>query len=176
MFVTSVTVGPFRSIDKEQNVAIDDDVTVLVGMNEAGKTVFLQALHKTSDVLGIAKFEPVDDYPRKNLNTYQKRHGTSPDKVVAIRYALYEAERQALAAALGVSVPEDFSFAITTTYANGRTIDLRLDDRAAVAALANRTDISGEARRFKERRRSKVWWNPWKPSSARRRTKRSSRR
>jgi hypothetical protein len=146
MRVTSVSVGPFRSIDKEQVVEIDEDVTVLVGMNEAGKTVFLQSLRKTNDVLGLARFEPVDDYPRKNLNTYQKRHGTSPEEVVTIRYALNEDERKRLAAAIGVGVPDDFSFSITTDYANDCSIGLHLDERAAVAALANRPDVSGDAR------------------------------
>ena len=46
MLLISSTVGPFRSISSAQLVQIDPTVTVLVGMNEAGKTVFLQALQK----------------------------------------------------------------------------------------------------------------------------------
>src|SRR5690606_14427773 len=36
MLLTSVKVGPFRSINEQQTTEIDPQVTVLVGMNEAG--------------------------------------------------------------------------------------------------------------------------------------------
>jgi predicted ATP-dependent endonuclease of OLD family len=61
MRLISATVGPIKSIEKAADVKINDGVTVLVGMNESGKTVFLQALQKSDDVLGIDKFDPVDD-------------------------------------------------------------------------------------------------------------------
>lgn len=72
MLLVSAKVGPFKSINVPQSVAIDSAVTVLVGMNEAGKTVFLQALKKSRDALGLAGFDPVDDYPRKDLPPYLK--------------------------------------------------------------------------------------------------------
>jgi len=56
MLLVSATVGPFKSIDKPETVSIEEAVTVLVGMNEAGKTVFLQALEKSADVLNAAGF------------------------------------------------------------------------------------------------------------------------
>lgn len=63
-------LGPFRSINTEQTVAIDPDVTVFVGMNEAGKTVFLKALHKSLDAMKSEEFDPIEDYPRKDLSAY----------------------------------------------------------------------------------------------------------
>ena len=39
MLLSKAKVGPFKSINDPQTVAIDPNVTVLVGMNEAGKTV-----------------------------------------------------------------------------------------------------------------------------------------
>lgn len=65
MLLVSAKVGPFRSINTAQAVAIDSEVTVFIGMNEAGKTVFLKALHKSLDAMGNEKFDPVEDYPRK---------------------------------------------------------------------------------------------------------------
>jgi len=67
MFLISAKVESFKSINTPQTVLIDDEVTVLVGMNEAGKTVFLKALEKSNDAQGLAKFDPVSDYPRKGL-------------------------------------------------------------------------------------------------------------
>ena len=49
MFLISAKVESFKSINTPQTVLIDDEVTVLVGMNEAGKTVFLKALEKSND-------------------------------------------------------------------------------------------------------------------------------
>lgn len=67
MLLTSVKVGPFCSINEPQTTEIDPQVTVLVGMNEAGKTVFLRALHKAKDALDKEKFDLTEDYPRKDL-------------------------------------------------------------------------------------------------------------
>ena len=73
MQLTSVEVRPFRSINEPQKTDIDPQTTVLVGMNEAGKTVFLKALHKAKDALGKEKFNLTDDYPRKDLTSYKRR-------------------------------------------------------------------------------------------------------
>ena len=62
MKLVSAKVGPFRSINTVQDVVIDPEVTVFVGMNEAGKTVFLKALHKSLDAMDVEKFDPVEDY------------------------------------------------------------------------------------------------------------------
>lgn len=45
------------SIDKEQTVEIDEEVTVLVGMNEAGKTVFLKSLMTAPTALAYPRSE-----------------------------------------------------------------------------------------------------------------------
>ena len=88
MLLISAKVGPFKSINSPQTVEIEDAVTVFVGMNEAGKTVFLQALEKSNDVLGIALFEPIEDYPRKDLPPYLKQHKTKAAEVTTLRYRL----------------------------------------------------------------------------------------
>jgi predicted ATP-dependent endonuclease of OLD family len=78
MKLVRATVGPFRSINEPQAVSIDPEVTVLVGMNEAGKTVFLKALHKAKDALGKEVFNITDDYPRERCHHIQEasRRGT----------------------------------------------------------------------------------------------------
>ncbi|MGZ5153619.1 MAG: AAA family ATPase, partial [Burkholderiales bacterium] len=52
MLLVSASVGPFRSINKAQKLDVDRNITVIVGMNEAGKTVILQSLQKAGDALG----------------------------------------------------------------------------------------------------------------------------
>ncbi|UUZ70873.1 ATP-binding protein [Polaromonas sp. P1(28)-8] len=75
-----------------QNMSFDPTVTVFVGMNEAGKTVLLKALHKSADALGEASFDPIEDYPRKDLSAYLKKQSTSPEVVAELTYALSETE------------------------------------------------------------------------------------
>lgn len=86
MQIVSAVVGPFKSINSPQKVEIESDVTVLVGMNEAGKMVFLQALQKADDAQDLAGFDPVHDYPRKAFTPYMKRHVKKPETVVVLEY------------------------------------------------------------------------------------------
>src|SRR5437764_1090404 len=122
MQLVSATVGPFKSIESPTEVKIEESVTVLVGMNEAGKTVFLQALQKSNDVFGVAKFDHIDDYPRKNLNAYERRHATTPDNATVLTYKLTESEVAETNALLHTTLPKDFLFAITHKYNNRRSI------------------------------------------------------
>jgi len=92
----SAKVGPFKSINTPQLVTIDPEVTVFVGMNEAGKTVFLQALQKSEDAQKLAKFNPIYDYPRKSLTPYMKRHPSSPEVAAVLEYKPKEPLRRYL--------------------------------------------------------------------------------
>jgi len=63
----------YKSIEDSSTVEIADDITVLVGKNESGKTAFLEALHKGLP-LATAKFDFVFDYPRKDYVKYRPQH------------------------------------------------------------------------------------------------------
>ena len=107
MQLTSAAIGPFRSINAPQTLAIDPSVTVLVGMNEAGKTVLLKALHKAADALGEDVFDPIEDYPRRNLSSYLKKHSTDPDTVVVLNYELDDGEVQTINKKLGTNLKSE---------------------------------------------------------------------
>lgn len=145
MRLLSVAVGPFRSVDTKIDVKIDPQVTALVGMNEAGKTVFLNALNKAADVLGIDKFDPVEDYPRKALPTYLKGHEKSPADVVSLTFVLTDDEVSALSETLKTTVPQGFKFTLTSRYNNTRSIDVAADERPAIVALATDARLSSDA-------------------------------
>jgi hypothetical protein len=148
MFLISANVGPFKSIDTPQDVKIEETITPLVGMNEAGKTVFLQALEKAHDALGVAKFDPIEDYPRKDLSQYLKQHKTSPSDVVVLSYRLAKPEIDELNAEFGLSLKADFAFSLTFKYDNSRTVSVNLDDKGL---RARRPGCRGAAR-FRRRR------------------------
>lgn len=101
MILVEATVGPFRSINSPQTITIDPKVTALVGMNEAGKTVVLKAMEKSKDALKLESFNPTNDYPRKDLATYLKRHSATPDKAAVLTYELSAADAKAVNDKLG---------------------------------------------------------------------------
>ena len=62
-------------------------------MNEAGKTIFLQAFEKSNDVLGLAQLDPVNNYPRKNLPAYLRDYTMrKPAEATVLTYALTDEE------------------------------------------------------------------------------------
>jgi predicted ATP-dependent endonuclease of OLD family len=145
MRLLSAKVGPFKSILHPQTVEVGPKATVLVGMNEAGKTVFLHALQKTQDALGVANFDPVEDYPRKDLSTYLKRHQGTPEEVVTLTFALTKAEVKEINDTFHTALPDSYSFSITRKYDNALTIGNSVDERPVVAHLSTNSSLTPAA-------------------------------
>lgn len=146
MLLVSAEVGPFKSINKPQAVGLDPAVTVLVGMNESGKTVFLQSLQKTRDAVGLAAFDPVDDYPRKDLSTYLKQHKAKVSDAAKLTYRLTEEEIAELNARFLTALAKDFEFSVTHRYDNRANVHLVVDEPQVVAALIAQADVSSDAK------------------------------
>ena len=64
----------YKCIEKEQSFNVEDDITVLVGMNESGKTSILEALAKTNYFEKDDKFafNMTHDFPRKQKKAADK--------------------------------------------------------------------------------------------------------
>jgi hypothetical protein len=147
MQLITAQVGPFKSISSPQNVRIDPEVTVFVGMNEAGKTVFLQALEKSRDALGIARFNPVDDYPRKDLPAYLKRQTPkpNPERATSLTYRLTDDEVAELNRTLKTEIPKGFVFSVNHRYDNEFNLEYEIDEKPMVEALASIPGWSSDA-------------------------------
>ena len=67
MKLTNVTIHKYKSFEQEQMFEVQDDVTILVGMNESGKTSVLEAIAKTNYFQNDKKFKfnVTHDYPRR---------------------------------------------------------------------------------------------------------------
>lgn len=144
MLLVSAKVGPFKCINVPQTVKIDNAVTVLVGMNESGKTVFLESLRKSDDVLGLASFDPVEDYPRKDLPAYLKQHKTDPSKVTDFTYQLTESELTELNRKFQTELPLGFQFSISHDYSNHSTIGIDIDEGPVLISLLRDSKLSTE--------------------------------
>ena len=136
MILVSAKVGPFRSMNSVQIVAVDPAVTVFVGMNEAGKTVLLKALQKSADALGEESFGPVEDYPRKDLSAYLKNHKTQADVAISLTYALSDDEIGRVNAKLGTSLESGHQLVLSHKYDNTKIIDLTVDELPLIEAFA----------------------------------------
>jgi len=148
MRLVRAAVGPYKSINVQQDVSIDPEVTVLVGMNEAGKTVFLEGLVKSRDVMGAAKFNPVDDYPRKDLPGYLKVHDAKPATATKLTFQPTAEQITMLRESYHAVVGDDFTFELGYNYKNELSI-LRFDapdERAALAHLAVDPRLQTDAR------------------------------
>ncbi len=136
MILVSAKIGPFRSMNTVQSIDIDPEVTVFVGMNEAGKTVILKALEKSADALQQEAFDVVEDYPRKDLTSYQKKHKTEPAAVTELTYGLDDDEIASINSELGTTIPNGFRFSVIHKYDGKRTINISLDEGPVAAAIA----------------------------------------
>src|SRR5713226_70048 len=145
MFLISAEVGPFKSIDRPQKVLIDEAATVLVGLNEAGKTVFLKALEKSNDALEIAHFDPIEDYPRKDLPKYFKQHQSEPTQVSKLTYQLNDAEIAELNNDLHTKVNPGFTFSIAHFYNNTSRIEIKVDEAPVLESLDSDSRLSSDA-------------------------------
>lgn len=142
MLLVSAKVGPFRSINTEQAIAIDPEVTVFVGMNEAGKTVFLKALHKSNDANKSEGFDPIEDYPRKDLSAYMKRHATTPENATTLTFQPTNDQIAQINNTLHTSLKPEFQFSVSYKYDNTRSIEMTVDEIPVITALAASPGLS----------------------------------
>jgi len=79
-----VTIHKYKCIENDQSFEVDDNITVLVGMNESGKTSVLEALAKTNYFTADDrfKFNATHDYPRKEKKKMEKS-GIEPKAVTS---------------------------------------------------------------------------------------------
>jgi AAA15 family ATPase/GTPase len=68
MKLVKAQVKNYRSIIDSGAFDIERTKTILVGPNEAGKTVLLRALQQLNPPDDSPKFEPLRDYPRAHYN------------------------------------------------------------------------------------------------------------
>ena len=113
-------------------------------MNEAGKTIFLQSLEKSNDALGIAKFNPVDDYPRKDLPAYLKIHDKVPSDVTVLTYALNKSELIQINNEFHTNIKEGFKFSVTYNYQNMRSVGISVDEKPVISFLLANSTLSSD--------------------------------
>lgn len=113
MRLSKARVKSYRSIRDTGWFDVEEAKTILVGPNEAGKTVLLQALQQINAPEGIAGFDPLRDYPRSDYNDITTGKVKTADvTVVEVQFTLETDDKDA--------IPEEFKNCV---YKYGRKLD-----------------------------------------------------
>lgn len=114
MRLTKARIQGYRSIIDTGYFDVENDKTIFVGPNEAGKTAILQALQKLNAPEGTASFDPLRDYPRSKYDEDIKNGKVDPSKftVVEGHFILEDEDKE--------DIPEDYQNAL---YIFGRRLD-----------------------------------------------------
>ncbi len=83
MKLSKARIRMYRSIRDTGEFEVENGKTILVGPNEAGKTVILQALQQLNKPNDIGGFEALRDYPRSEYDDI-KRGVVDPAKVTVV--------------------------------------------------------------------------------------------
>jgi hypothetical protein len=113
MRLKAARVRSYRSIRDSGLVEIESGKTILVGPNEAGKTVFLQALQQVNPPTGVPGFDALRDYPRSEYNDITTGRIAPKDVTVVEAHFTLDDEDRAL-------LPTEFQ---NCTYVSGRRLD-----------------------------------------------------
>lgn len=118
MKLKKVTVHKYKSFENDQTFDIQDDVTILVGMNESGKTAVLESIAKTNYFQNDKKFKfsKTHDYPRREKKKMDKS-GIMPKAITCV-YSIDEEIAKSIDSIVGRNVFSINELSITTKYDN----------------------------------------------------------
>ncbi len=145
MKLRRVTIQKFRNFVEPQTVEVEEDVTVLIGKNESGKTTILKALHRLNPAGGQGRtFDLVTEYPRWRLTRDRKVEELEELAPVTALFEPSEADRTALEEVLPAPLPEGALIEASRVYNNtlyvGIEVDLSIVLKAAAEASSAHAD------------------------------------
>ena len=135
--LTKVVIHKYKCIETDQEFDVDDDITVLVGMNESGKTSILEALAKTNHFDGGMKFNATHDYPRRQ----KKKMDKTAAQAVTCEYQISDQVLAQIADDIGEGALRNDEISVTYHYNKDNAVS-----RVAVDSMkfaATKTDTLG---------------------------------
>jgi len=145
MKLKEVTIHKYKSFESDQSFIVEDDITILVGMNESGKTAILESIAKTNYFQKDSDFQFnfTHDYPRREKKKVEKT-GKTP-KAITCTYELEEEEIEQIEKELGKDVVRSKAFSVSTKYDNRNIWDTIIIDRQKIIKnLTTRLGISSQ--------------------------------
>ncbi|HET9410967.1 MAG TPA: AAA family ATPase [Candidatus Dormibacteraeota bacterium] len=136
MKLTGVRVRRFRNIIDSNPIAVQGDVTCLVGKNESGKTAILEALYRLKPIYP-AEFRDIDDYPRWMLADHRRSGEIEKTFPVEATFELEPADVDAIEAVGGKGIVKAAeTLIVQKDYANKSHVSLpSINERVTVTRL-----------------------------------------
>ena len=121
MLLKKAVIHKYKCINSDQEFEIGSDVTVLVGMNESGKTSALECLAKTNyfEPDEKFKFNTTHDYPRKEKKKMEKS-GDKP-KAITCTFTVDKATKELITKEFGEGVFKNTEIEISYQYGSTTT-------------------------------------------------------
>jgi energy-coupling factor transporter ATP-binding protein EcfA2 len=134
--LTGVRVRRFRNIIDSNPIAVQGDVTCLVGKNESGKTAVLEALYRLKPIYPAA-FRDIDDYPRWMLADHRRSGEIEKTFPIEATFELEAADVDAIEAVGGKGIVKAAeTLIVQKDYANKLHVNLPdINERVTVMRL-----------------------------------------
>lgn len=129
MKLCSVTIHKYKSFEESQTFDLEKDITIMVGMNESGKTSALEAIAKTRYFQkdDDFKFNATHDYPRKDKKRMEKS-GENP-KAITCKYEIEKELLSSIEKEMGIGILKSNFISRTTSYNNSINISISVDSK-----------------------------------------------
>ena len=137
MRLSSVHVKQYKSIWDSNEFSLGD-VTCLVGKNESGKTVLLEAIYRLNPIVEEhGTFDVTDDYPRWEVGEYEQRIDAGADHaiVTTAKFTLEQDEVKAIEAQFGEGILTEPVLTLSKGYSNTLYFSLAVAQRVACGKL-----------------------------------------
>ena len=146
MKLLTVHVTNFRSAEDSAVFGVDQ-VTCLVGKNEAGKSAVLLALAALNPHPETpAVLDKERDYPRRYLTKYDERHADGAAVAVTTTWGLESEDQAAIAAAVGAGVVTSDEVTVSRAYGEELKVGIDLDYASALQFLYNKFELKDDER------------------------------
>jgi predicted ATP-dependent endonuclease of OLD family len=144
MKLVSAHITNFRCVEDSTEFTLDQ-VTCLVGKNEAGKTALLKALYglkpwDTED----SQFDKERDYPRRYLADYEERHSDAEALILRTVWKLEADDTAALVEVLGPAAEKIEDVLVTRRYEETTRWQVKIDEAAVIAHLLATSGLHAE--------------------------------
>ena len=145
MKLKKVEIKKYKSFEHSQEFEIENDITILVGMNESGKTSILEAIAKTNYFQDDEsfKFNTTHDYPRKEKKAMDKS-GITPEAITCT-YEIGVDLIDKIESELGRDAIKSKEFTITTKHDNTNIWSIiTINKRKIINNLTTKLGISSK--------------------------------
>ena len=135
MKLTGVQIKNFRNVIDSGEVAIQPDVTCIVGKNESGKTAFLQALHRLNPAQGNVSLSIPDQYPAWLEKQHRRKMNLETFCPVTATFKIEPEDKTVLEERFGKGILKSDIVTLSRQYDGKRLFGYSADEKAAVGTV-----------------------------------------